>query len=90
MNEAMEREGRDAHCREVRELMEGKPPFVTRHGVTVVMAVIAIAMAVLFTVGGPAADLAKGMVGRILEQIFARTEIPVEVENINHTPRGRE
>ena len=86
MNETMEREGRDAHCREVRELMEGKTPFVTRHGVTVVMVAIAIGMGVLFMMDGAPSQLAKGMVDRILEQISASTEMPVEVENINHTP----
>ena len=86
MNETMERKGREAHCREVRELMEGKTPFVTRHGVTVVLALIAIGMAVLFMMDGAPSQLAKGMVDRILEQISAKTGMPVEVENINHTP----
>ena len=64
------------HCAEVEELMEGKLPFVTRHGVTAVIAALAIVMALLFMMDGDAGELIRGMVENIMQGISARTEIP--------------
>lgn len=64
------------HCAEVEELMKGKPPFVTRHGVTAVIAVITIAMALLFMMDGDSGELIRGMAEHIIQRLSATTEIP--------------
>lgn len=76
MVEKKDRKATNNHCKEVSELMEGKIPFLTRHGVTIVVAIIAIGMAVLFMMDGAASDLAKGMACQIMEQISAKATIP--------------
>lgn len=69
-------EERRRHCAEVEELMEGKMPFVTRHGVTLVVAAIALVLALLLMMDGEAAALVREMAGHIMRQVSARTGIP--------------
>lgn len=76
MEKMIEEKDLTAHCQEVRELMEGKPPFVTRHGVTIAVLVILTGMGVLFMTDGPACELAKGIVDRILQQLSVNVKIP--------------
>ena len=72
----MEREGEERHCREVRELMEGRPPFVTRHGITLALMAMAVGMAVMMMTDGQAVGLARGMAENIVRQFSEKTVIP--------------
>ncbi len=72
----MENERNDRHCAEVKELMGGKMPFVTRHGITIVIAVIDIVVGLLSFMDGEVAELVRGLLGRISVQIAERTNIP--------------
>lgn len=58
------------HCPEVEELMEGKLPFVTRHGITLVALVLLLTAAILFLSGGKAGQMVKDMVEQMLPQVM--------------------
>lgn len=58
------------HCPEVEELMGGKMPFVTRHGITLVALVLVIIVTVLCLHKGPMRRLMKDMVEWIGPQII--------------------
>lgn len=64
------------HCMEVEELMDGKMPFVTRHGVTAVVAVIILAMALLLSTDSVISELIRDMTDQILKQASAKTKLP--------------
>lgn len=64
------------HCMEVEELMDGKMPFVTRHGVTAVVAVIALGMALLLSTDGVVSEFIHDMTDHILQQASAKTRLP--------------
>lgn len=50
------------HCPEVEELLHGQLPFVTRHGVTVVIAVIAACLGLVVCVFDiPVLDILRGL-----------------------------
>lgn len=51
------------HCPEVESLMEGKMPFVTRHGITLVVLVLLGVTIILF--------LSKGTPQRLIEEIIS-------------------
>lgn len=53
------------HCPEVENLMEGKMPFVTRYGITLVVLVILFITVILF--------LLKGTPSRLVEEIIEYT-----------------
>ena len=64
---------------EVEELMDGKMPFVTRHGVTAVVAVIILAMALLLSADSVVSELIRDMTEQILKQASAKTKLPVGI-----------
>lgn len=51
------------HCPEVENLIEGKIPFVTRHGITLVVLVLLGTAIILF--------LSKGTPQRLIEEIIS-------------------
>ena len=55
----------NTHCPEVENLMEGKMPFVTRYGITLVVLVILFITVILF--------LLKGTPSRLVEEIIEYT-----------------
>lgn len=58
------------HCPEVEKLMEGKFPFITRHGITLVALVLLLIATVLFLSGGKAGQMVKDMVEQVLPQMM--------------------
>lgn len=56
------------HCPEVENLMGGKMPFITRYGITLVVALIAVVF-MLYVAGGSPHQLMKEMIENTLEQI---------------------
>lgn len=58
------------HCPEVEKLMEGKFPFITRHGITLVALVLLLIATVLFPSGGKAGQMVKDMVEQVLPQMM--------------------
>lgn len=56
------------HCPEVETLMGGKMPFITRYGITLVVALIAVVF-MLYVAGGSPHQLMKEMIENTLEQI---------------------
>ena len=60
------------HSPEVEQLMQGRLPFVTRHGITwVIIALVAICSMVMMTEGTPQ-QLMKQMIDHTVEQIKAK------------------
>lgn len=57
------------HCPEVETLMDGKMPFVTRHGITLVVIVLIIVAVFVFTSDGVTCHFLKEAIGHIIEQI---------------------
>lgn len=60
------------HCAEVENLMGGKMPFVTRHGITIVMFVLFVIVAVLLFSEGTSQQLMKEMIKHTIEQITSK------------------
>lgn len=60
------------HSPEVEQLMQGRLPFVTRHGITwVIIALVAICSMVMMTEGTPQ-QLMKQMIDHTVEQIKSK------------------
>ena len=57
---------RNLHCPEVERLMNGKLPFVTLHGITIVIIVIILSCACLWCTGGKAWQITSDMIMHIL------------------------
>lgn len=60
------------HCPEVEQLMSGRMPFVTRHGITIVAAVVALTGAALLCSGGAQQQLMEDIVKHTVEQIKSK------------------
>ena len=57
------------HCPEVDNLMGGKMPFITRYGITLVVAALIAVVSILYVFGGSPHQLMKEMIENTLEQI---------------------
>ncbi len=57
------------HCPEVEWLMGGRLPFVTRHGITIVVTVLALVCAGLMWSGGPSQQLVRDIMKHTIHQI---------------------
>ncbi|MCF0195679.1 MAG: hypothetical protein HUK03_00260 [Bacteroidaceae bacterium] len=57
------------HCAEVEKLMRGKTPFVTRWGVTLIVAVLAIIFVILLVTDGISNQLMKEIIEHTSERI---------------------
>lgn len=57
------------HCPEVERLMGGRLPFVTRHGITIVVMVLALVCIVLMWSGGPSQQLVRDIMKHTIHQI---------------------
>ena len=60
------------HCPEVEELMNGKKPFVTRYGITLLLVVITLIVVFLFMAQGQSQQLVCDMVKYAFEQILSK------------------
>lgn len=61
-----------SHCPEVEELMNGKKPFVTRYGITLLLVVITLIVVFLFMAQGQSQQLVCDMVKYAFEQILSK------------------
>lgn len=59
----------DMHSPEVKRLLNGRLPFVTRYGITIVAAVMVLVGAAWAASGGPAQQLLRNMVKHTIEEI---------------------
>ncbi len=60
------------HCPEVDKLMNGKMPFITRHGITLLVAVLIVIAFILFLSKGAEQQLMKDMIDYTLKQISTK------------------
>jgi K+-transporting ATPase A subunit len=60
------------HCPEVENLMDGKMPFVTRCGITLVLLVLLVIAAILLLSDGTPQQLMKEMILHTIEQITSK------------------
>ncbi|MGM9674179.1 MAG: hypothetical protein ACI3X9_01755 [Bacteroidaceae bacterium] len=60
---------RNLHCPEVERLMSGKLPFVTLHGITIVIIIIILACVCLWCTGGKAWQITSDMIAHVLERM---------------------
>ncbi len=60
------------HCPEVDKLMKGKMPFITRHGITLLVAVLIVIAFILFLSKGAEQQLMKDMIDYTLKQISTK------------------
>lgn len=60
------------HCPEVEKLLYGKTPFITRHGITVVLIAIVIALFLIMLFGGEAKVLLENVLGQTVDQIRSK------------------
>lgn len=60
------------HCPEVEELMNGKKPFVTRYGITLLLVVITLIVVFLFMAQGQSQQLVCDMVKYAFKQILSK------------------
>ena len=68
----MEKNNTRRHCPEVENLMDGKMPFVTRHGITIVgLILVAVVGGMLLSEGTPQL-LMKDIVEYTMEQIVSK------------------
>lgn len=63
-----------SHCPEVENLMGGKMPFVTQHGITLVALVLIVVAGILMLSDGTPQQLMKEMVRHTVEQIMVRAQ----------------
>ena len=60
------------HCSEVEELMNGKKPFVTRYGITLLLVVLTLIVVFLFMAQGQSQQLVCDIVKYAFEQILSK------------------
>lgn len=60
------------HCPEVENLMGGKMPFVTQHGITFVVLVLIVIAVILFLSGEASHELMKRIIEHTIEQITSK------------------
>ena len=63
------RQAKDQHCPEVEKLLYGKTPFVTRHGITIVLIVIIVSAFLIIHFGGKAKTLFEKILIQTADQI---------------------
>lgn len=63
------KQAKEQHCPEVEKLLYGKTPFITRHGITIVLIVIVIASFLIMRFGGEAKELLENILGQTVNQI---------------------
>lgn len=63
-----------SHCPEVENLMGGRMPFVTQHGITLVALVLIVVAGILMLSDGTPQQLMKEMVRHTVEQIMVRAQ----------------
>lgn len=68
----MKTSDRRQHCPEVENLMEGRMPFITRYGITLVVLVILAFVAILFFTEGTPHQLTKDMMEHTVEQMKSK------------------
>lgn len=57
------------HCLEVEKLMGAKMPFLTRHGISIVVFVLLAILATMLLSGGDTQQLARELIRHTVEQI---------------------
>lgn len=60
------------HCPEVEKLMGGKMPFVTRHGITLVLLTLILVAIILFSSKGAPQQLMEEIIEYTLGQITSK------------------
>lgn len=60
------------HCPEVENLMGGKMPFVTQHGITLVVVVLIVIAVILLLSGEVSRELMKSIVEHTIEQVTSK------------------
>lgn len=60
------------HSPEVEQLMQGRLPFVTRHGITWVIVILVVACSLVLLTEGDSQRLMKQMIDHTVEQIKAK------------------
>lgn len=70
----MRKKERLAHCPEVEKMMDGRMPFITRHGITVILAVLILASTMLLHSHGSQQRLTKELITNVIEQMKQKIE----------------
>lgn len=60
------------HCPEVENLMGGKMPFVTQHGITIVALILAAVVGIMLLSKGISQQLMRDIVEHTVEQIKSK------------------
>ena len=60
------------HSPEVEQLMQGRLPFVTRHGITWVIVILVVACSLVLLTEGDSQRLMKQMIDHTVEQIKSK------------------
>jgi hypothetical protein len=60
------------HCPEVESLMNGKMPFVTRHGVTIVVVTIIVVIVMFLLSDGTPKDIMQNIIYQTIEQLKSK------------------
>ena len=63
-----------SHCPKVENLMGGRMPFVTQHGITLVALVLIVVAGILMLSDGTPQQLMKEMIRHTVEQIMVRAQ----------------
>ena len=61
-----------SHCPEVENMMWGNLPFITRHGITIVVLILAIAVAVTLLSKGTSQQLMRDILEYTITQIVSK------------------
>lgn len=57
------------HCPEVERMLKGKKPFITRHGITIILAVLVLACLLLLLSDGMPQRMTKEIILNVIEQM---------------------
>lgn len=58
------------HCPEVEELMEGKLPFITRHGITLIVTALVVLIFILIASNNVLGLMMMEMIHHVFERLF--------------------
>lgn len=61
-----------SHCSEVENMMRGNLPFITRHGITIVVLILAIVVAVILLSKGTSQQLMRDILEYTISQIVSK------------------
>lgn len=61
-----------SHCPEVENMMRGNLPFITRHGITIVVLILAIVVAVILLSKGTSQQLMRDILEYTISQIVSK------------------